>query len=177
MKECAILEAIGEGKTYLEIRKEFKVSNNTILSIKKKNNIKTRDKAFTNIVKLSRFDIEMDWLESFDIEIIQFFNNCIRNKADSRFAEIDSVWYKAFVEKFYYDKQFNDIYSTWIKNGKKQMQRPSLDHIVPRHKGGTDDLSNLQFLTWFENKCKSCFAPEDWDSIKSNIWDYFYGIH
>lgn len=51
--------------------------------------------------------------------------------------------------------------------------KPSLDHITPKAKGGTNELDNLQFLTWFENRCKNDMSQEDWDKMKSNILEYF----
>lgn len=52
-------------------------------------------------------------------------------------------------------------------------KRPSLDHIVPKAKGGTNDLENLQFLSWFENRCKNDMTQLEWDEIKKNINKYF----
>lgn len=40
-------------------------------------------------------------------------------------------------------------------------------------KGGTNALDNLQFLSWFENRCKNDMSQEEWDNLKSNIEEYF----
>ncbi len=40
-------------------------------------------------------------------------------------------------------------------------------------KGGTNSLDNLQFLSWFENRCKNDMRQEEWDVLKSNIQEYF----
>lgn len=37
---------------------------------------------------------------------------------------------------------------------KKKYKKPSVDHIIPKAKGGTNAIENLQFLSWFENRCK-----------------------
>lgn len=51
-------------------------------------------------------------------------------------------------------------------------KKPSLDHIVPKAKGGTNDLENLQFLSWFENRCKNDMTQDEWNILKSNIGEY-----
>ena len=33
-------------------------------------------------------------------------------------------------------------------------------------------LDNLQFLTWFENRCKNNMSQSEWDDIKTNIGLY-----
>ena len=35
------------------------------------------------------------------------------------------------------------------------------------------DLENLQFLSWFENRCKNDMTQLEWDEIKKNINKYF----
>ena len=59
------------------------------------------------------------------------------------------------------------------KRGKEKYKKPSLDHIVPKSKGGTNDIENLQFLSWFENRCKNDMSKEDWNNLKLNIQEYF----
>lgn len=36
-----------------------------------------------------------------------------------------------------------------------------------------NELSNLQILTWFENKSKRDMTQEEWEVVKSNIGEYF----
>lgn len=48
-----------------------------------------------------------------------------------------------------------------------------IDHIIPKAKGGTNSLDNLQFLSWFENRCKNDMSQEEWKVLKSNIQEYF----
>lgn len=51
-------------------------------------------------------------------------------------------------------------------------KKPSLDHITPKAKGGTSSLDNLQFLSWFENRCKNDMTQNEWDNLKLNMKDY-----
>lgn len=44
--------------------------------------------------------------------------------------------------------------------------KPSIDHIIPKSKGGTNDLNNLQFLTVFENLNKRDMTMEEWSYFK-----------
>jgi hypothetical protein len=69
--------------------------------------------------------------------------------------------------------QFNLLYDRWNRSGCKPYMKPYIDHITPKSKGGTNALSNLQFLSWFENRCKNDMSQEEWDEMKSNILEYF----
>ena len=42
-----------------------------------------------------------------------------------------------------------------------------------KSKGGKNSLDNLQFLTWFENRCKNNMTQKEWDKLKQNINNYF----
>ena len=53
--------------------------------------------------------------------------------------------------------------------------KPSVDHIKPSSIGGTYDLDNLQFLTWFENRAKNDMSMDEWIDIKNNIKDKING--
>lgn len=122
-----------------------------------------------------RFDVSVDWLSQFDdIEKLKVLNRAITNRADNHMSRFDvsTEWYKEYILKFYYDTQFNRLYSTWLEYDCKPYLKPSLDHIVPRSKGGTNELDNLQFLTWFENRCKNNMSQSEWDDIKTNIGLY-----
>lgn len=83
---------------------------------------------------------------------------------------------KEYIEKelvyFYYQEQFNAVYYFW-KNYEKYEQKtfynfakPSIDHIIPKSKGGDNDYLNLQFLTVFENLSKRDMNWEEWTEFK-----------
>lgn len=69
---------------------------------------------------------------------------------------------KAFLDKFYFDQQFNRIYEAWVAAGKDRWYRPTLDHKVSQFNGGSWELDNLQMLTWFENRAKADMNEDEW---------------
>ena len=44
--------------------------------------------------------------------------------------------------------------------------KPSIDHKIPKSRGGTNNLDNLQFLTFYENHNKLDMTWEEWCSFK-----------
>ena len=44
--------------------------------------------------------------------------------------------------------------------------KPSLDHIVPKSRGGDNSLDNLQYLTVFENLSKRDMTMIEWEEFK-----------
>lgn len=73
---------------------------------------------------------------------------------------------QSFLDRFYHDVQFNAVYREWLLHGKSQWWYPSLDHIMPTSRGGSNDLDNLQFITWFENRSKGNMTPSEWGDFK-----------
>jgi hypothetical protein len=73
---------------------------------------------------------------------------------------------KTFLDKFYFQSEFNRLYDQWIDNGRNKWWMPSLDHKMPRSRNGDWSLHNLQFLTWFENKAKADMTDEEWSLFK-----------
>ena len=127
---------------------------------------------YKNMASHIRFDVDWVWLSQFDdFEKLKLLNNCITNRS-SRF-DVTTEWYKTYIEKFYNEEQFNYVYNAWIDGGKVKYKKPSLDHITPKSKGGTNSLDNLQFLSWFENRCKNDMTQTEWDNLKLTIEEYF----
>lgn len=119
-----------------------------------------------------RWDVDISFLEMFEnFDKLKFLNKSISRKRD--FGDIGTEYYKSFIVKFYDDSQFNLIYNKWKVNGEQKLLRPSLDHILPKSRGGSEELNNLQFLTWFENFSKRDMTQEEWEVVKSNIGEYF----
>lgn len=126
---------------------------------------------YKNMQAHIRFDISLDWLLKFeDIEKLKLLNRCITNRSN-RFG-VSKSWYMQYIEHFYYDKNFNIIYFRWLESGKELYLRPSIDHILPKAKGGDNGIGNLQFLSWFENRCKNDMTQTEWDKLKLNIGRY-----
>ena len=112
-----------------------------------------------------KYDVSLDWLRKFDdINKLKFLNKTLSRKRDSKYFKTKK--YKQYIEKFYYDSQFNKIYTLWLNNDKNKYYRPSLDHIIPKSKKGKYNLSNLQFLTWFENRSKNDMTMKEWNNFK-----------
>jgi len=133
----------------------------------------SKESLYKNMKNHLKYDVSLEWLQQFDdIEKLKLLNKSISRKRD--YMGFDTALYIKFIEKFYYDKQFNRVYQKWIDSGKNKWVKPSMDHINPRSKNGDlNNLNNLQFLSWFENRCKNNMSQKEWDTIKNNIKDYF----
>ncbi len=119
-----------------------------------------------------RWNVDIDFLMIFeDFDKLKFLNRSISRKRD--FGNISTEYYKEFLTKFYNDTQFNIIYNKWKANGEQKLLRPSLDHILPKSRGGSEELNNLQFLSWFENFSKRDMTQKEWEVVKLNIGEYF----
>jgi len=73
---------------------------------------------------------------------------------------------KAFLDKFYFDTQFNFLYDQWQSTGENKWYIPSLDHKISKFNGAIWDIDNLQFLTWFENRAKAEMNQDEWEKFK-----------
>jgi len=125
---------------------------------------------YKNMSAHLKWDVTSEWLAKFDdIEKLKFINRAITNR-DGRYP-FTTDEYKEYINKFYNDLKFNTLYKKWLGTNNKYL-KPSLDHIIPKSKGGTNNLDNLQFLSWFENRCKSDMSQKEWDLLKNNISDY-----
>ncbi len=88
------------------------------------------------------------------------------------------VWNENTYEKlkhFYYDEGFNFIYNRWLNDKCLELQ-PSLDHMVPNSRGGTDSINNLITMTFTENWTKSDMPFDEWIKFKkltNTIGDIF----
>lgn len=130
----------------------------------------TREHNVKNMLSHLKYEVDFDWLNSFeDLEKLKFLNRAISRKRD--YEGFTTETYKMFIEKFYYDSKFNDLYSKWISTQDKWI-KPSLDHIKPKSEGGSLLLDNLRFVSWFENRAKESIDYEKWEKMKLNIEYY-----
>jgi len=128
---------------------------------------------YKNMINHLKYNVSLEWIMQFDdIEKLKILNRSLSRKRD--YIGFDTSLYVLFIEKFYADDQFNRVYQNWEKKGKEKWLKPSLDHINSKSNNGSlIDLDNLQFLTWFENRCKTDIPQEEWENIKIRIQDYF----
>ncbi len=118
----------------------------------------------------SKYNVSKEWMDSFrDFEKFKFLSDAA---TQHHHVKTTNEYYVKFIEKFYYDHQFNRLYNQWIQTPEDKHLKPSLDHIKPKLNGGTNDLDNLQFLTWFENRCKWILEEDEWKKIKKNFGLY-----
>jgi len=182
-----IVELYKKGDSMRSIADKLGTNHKLISRLLKKNDIQTRkpknlkgvkkfncdiERNYNNMATHLRFDVSVGWLMQFkDFNKLKLLNDVITNRSGR--WEVSSAWYKSYIERFYDDGQFNRIYERWINSGKEKYKKPSLDHIIPKAKGGTNDIENLQFLSWFENRCKNDMSQTEWNNLKINIPEYF----
>jgi hypothetical protein len=130
----------------------------------------SRDHNLKNMKAHLKYDVSLEWLDSFtDIEKLKFLNASIKRKRD--YEGFTTEIYKQFIEKFYKDKKFNDLFNEWTKTKNKWI-KPSLDHIEAKANGGTLLLDNLQFVSWLENRAKVDIPQVEWNKMKLKIQYY-----
>lgn len=182
-----IVELYKKGDSMRSIADKLGTNHKLISRVLKKNRIKTREpknlrgvkkfncdieRNYNNMATHLRFDVTFEWLMQFkDFDKLKLLNDAITNRSGR--WDVSTYWYKAYISKFYSNKQFNDVYRKWIDSDYEPYKKPSIDHIIPKAKGGTNDLDNLQFLSWFENRCKNDMTQAEWDGVKASIQDYF----
>lgn len=135
-------------------------------------------KAFLASCKMS---IDEDFLNKFDnLEKFLFLHKQLTLVSGKTPTTYEIEEYKNDIIYFYYQEQFNNVYNFWLNHSKDNTfydwAKPSLDHIIPKSKGGSNKKENLQFLTVFENLAKRDMTQEEWDLFKKNTnthSDYF----
>jgi len=145
--------------------------DNGIITTWSKGKKMTREHNIKNMKGHLKYDISFEWLNKFeDIEKLKYLNKSITRTRDKK--GFTTEIYKLFIEKFYYDKKFNYLFDEWKKTENKWI-KPSLDHIQAKSKlGKLDNINNLQFISWLENRAKIDISQDKWNEIKKNIGYY-----
>lgn len=134
-----------------------------------------------HFIKTNKLKLDKEYVYSFlDFEKYAFLHKAAFH-SNSPLKHFDTDMYKAYIEKFYNDKQFNATYIFWKRSESSlktyyNWSKPSLDHKTPLSRGGTNTLDNLQFLTVFENLAKRDLTWEEWIIFKketNTISNYF----
>lgn len=141
----------------------------------KKNSLgvkRTKLNNYKNMKNHLLFDVDLEWLCSFnDIDKLKFLNKIVSNiRKHNKNEYWETDFYIEFIENFYNDTKFNNLYSRWLISNDRWM-KPSIDHIDSNNR--KNELSNFQFLTWFENRCKNDITHNEWLKMKENINEYF----
>lgn len=127
----------------------------------------TNDMLYKNMKAHLKYKVSLEWLNQFgDIEKLKYLNRAISRKRDCDGFTTET--YKLYIEKFYNDKKFNQLFGEWVFTKNKWI-KPSLDHIEAKAKGGSLNIGNLQFISWLENRAKIDIPQVEWNKIKRNI--------
>lgn len=142
---------------------------------KEKDTLNNYCENFIKEVRNLKYFFNIDWLLSFDnpeklILLLRYVKN--GDKVIGHNFECKE-YYIQFINHFYYDAQFNKVYKHWVNCGRDNRLKPSLDHIVPKSKGGSYRLNNLRFITQIENYCKGWLSMPEWEEVKNNPEKFF----
>lgn len=119
----------------------------------------------------NKLNLEKEYIYSFNnFEKYTFLHKSALH-SNSPLKNYSKEEYYNYIDYFYNQKEFNILYEFWIENKNKNKTfydwaKPSLDHIIPLSRGGSNNLSNLQFLTVFENLNKRDMTMEEWNLFK-----------
>jgi hypothetical protein len=112
----------------------------------------------------ARMRTSIDLIKYEDIDKLQLLVR-LTSKHSKHLAVSDAIR-ESFLDKFYFDNQFNALWAKWKASGENKWYFPSLDHKTSKLNGEDWSLDNLQFLSWFENRAKAEMNQDEWDDFK-----------
>ena len=123
-------------------------------------------------LKTTKLEISEDFINQFeDLEKYLFLHKQLTLISGKTAGTYTLQEYQEDILYFYNDIQFNKVYEFWQNHKKEEktfydLAKPSLDHIIPKSRGGSNKKENLQFLTVFENLAKRDMTQEEWNNFK-----------
>lgn len=130
------------------------------------------DRKSQAFLKTTKINIDENFIKQFDnLEKYMFLHKQLMTASGKNATSYSLSEYKDDITYFYYNKQFNILYNFWQEHKKEEqtfydLAKPSLDHIIPKSRGGSNKKENLQFLTVFENLAKRDMTQEEWNNFK-----------
>ena len=129
------------------------------------------DRKLQAFLKTTKINIDENFIKQFDnLEKYMFLHKQLVTASGKNATSYSLSEYKDDITYFYYNKQFNVLYNFWQEHKKEEqtfydLAKPSLDHIIPKSRGGSNKKENLQFLTVFENLAKRDMTQEEWNNF------------
>lgn len=139
------------------------------------------DRKKQTFLSSTKMNIEEDFLSQFDdFDKFLFLHKQLTNIKGKSVTDYDLEEYKKDILWFYNQIQFNLVYNFWKNSNKNNTyydwSKPSIDHIIPKSKGGKNNIENLHFVTVFENLAKRDMTWDEWIKFKketNTTSDYF----
>lgn len=130
----------------------------------------------------SREGISKEFLAKYqnNFEYFLYLHKLLTSCTDKYYIHCPIEEYEKAIIYLDENEQFHKVYDFWNKQEKNNTfydwAKPSLDHIVPKSKGGTNKIENLQVVTVFENLAKRDMTWDEWCDFKrktNSTSDYY----